>query len=173
MATETRTGDNRKQSFSREAPASAPGALAGGSRLNGPGMTAFALRVVVVVLISVLILTIALVLWYGIHVLLEAFAGLLFAVFLSALANWLSQHTKLSYRWSLVVVLVVLFLVLSGVGWLLANRLASQISELSQKLPESLHHIRDYLSQYAWVMLLLERVPQSASSLTEGGSSRR
>src|SRR5207248_7605359 len=109
------------------------------------------------------------VLWRGIHVLLEAFAGLLFAVFLSALADWLSQRTKLSYRWALVVVLVVLFLVLGGLGWLLANRLASQISELSQKLPESFQQIRDYLSQYAWGRLLLERVPQTASSLAEGG----
>src|SRR5437763_14411533 len=66
-------------------------------------MTGFARRVVVAVLITVLILSVAYFLWRGAHVLLQAFAGVLFAVFLAALSDWLSKHTPLSYRWSLTV----------------------------------------------------------------------
>src|SRR5438132_2481144 len=53
----------------------------------------FARRVVVAVLITVLILAVAYFLWRGVHVLLEAFAGVLFAVFLGALSDWLSKQT--------------------------------------------------------------------------------
>src|SRR5947209_1175320 len=99
MSNETRTGDNRTQMSNRESASPR-------TAVRGLEMTAFAMRVVVGVLITVLILSVTFVLWRGIHVLLEAFAGLLFAVFLSAMADWLSQRTKLSYRWALVVVLV-------------------------------------------------------------------
>src|ERR1700687_5908506 len=77
----------------------------------------FARQVVVAVLITVLILAIAYFLWRGVHVLLQAFAGVLFAVFLAALSDWLSKHTNLSYRWSLAVVVLGLFLITGGVWY--------------------------------------------------------
>src|SRR5438477_529176 len=53
-----------------------------------PGLADFAWRMVV----AVLILALAYLLWRGVHVLLLAFAGILFAVFLSALSGWLNQR---------------------------------------------------------------------------------
>src|SRR5262249_40688835 len=84
----------------------------------------FAYRAVVVVLIAAAIFSLAYFLWRGIHVLLQAFAGVLFAVLLHALADWLSRHTRLAYRWSLAVVLVSLALAAGGLGYLLWSRIS-------------------------------------------------
>ena len=60
----------------------------------------FARRMVVGVLVSVLIVAVAYFCWRGVHVLLQAFAGMLFAVFLAALREWLSKRTGIGYRWA-------------------------------------------------------------------------
>src|SRR5690242_2317113 len=65
--------------------------------IEGNDLPSFSRRVVVTVLLTLGLLALALIAWRGIHVLLEAFAGVLFGVFLSALAQWLHQRTRLSY----------------------------------------------------------------------------
>jgi predicted PurR-regulated permease PerM len=129
----------------------------------------FARQVVVAVLITVLILAIAYFLWRGVQVLLQAFAGVLFAVFLAALSDWLSKHTNLSYRWSLAVVVLGLFLITGGIGFLLWNLLSIQIGELVQTLPLSLEKIKAYLMQYTWGQYLVENAPSAASGLADVG----
>ncbi len=131
-------------------------------------------RTVVVVLVSVLLLTVAYVCWRGIHVLLQAFAGVLFALFLTTLSDWLSRHTKLSYRMSLGAMVLALVLVAAGIGWLLADRLAAQTAELTEQLPRSFEQIRNYLAQYPWGQMLLEHVPRAATrTLTEASGFSR
>jgi len=135
-----------------------------------PSMASFARQIAVATLVVLLLVTLAGVFWLGIHVLLQAFAGVLFAVFLTALSTWLSEKTRLSYRLSLVVVFVGLLLVLGGLGWLLASRLSTQITELTQKLPESLGQLRAYLSQSGWGRKLLQQVPKNPGKLVEVSS---
>ena len=131
-----------------------------------PASTAdFARRVVVATLVVLLLVTVAAVLWAGVHVLLQAFAGVLFAIFLTALSDWFSRATRLSYHLSLAVVFLGLVLVTGGLGWLLASRLAAQVGELSQKLPESFAQLRTYLSESSWGRLLLQQVPKSPEAL--------
>lgn len=125
----------------------------------------FAWRMVV----AVLILAVAYLLWRGVDVLLLTFAGILLAVLLSALSGWLSQRMGIGSHWALVVVVTVLALLTVGLAWLLANRLATQVTELLQQLPQSLEHIRDYLNSTPWGRLLLEKGPQAAESLAQSG----
>jgi predicted PurR-regulated permease PerM len=120
----------------------------------------FARRVVVAVLITVGLLVLTAVLWQGIHILLEAFAGILFGVFLSALAEWLNKHSRFSYGWSLTLVLVGLCGLALGVGWLLASRLADQMTHLLGQMPNSLQDLRAYLEQHEWGRFLLQQLPQ-------------
>jgi predicted PurR-regulated permease PerM len=119
------------------------------------GLGDFACRVLVVVLI----LALAYLFWRGVHVLLLAFAGVLLAVFLSALSEWLSRRAGIAYGWALAAVVTILIVLAGGFGWLLANRLAIQVAELAHQLPESLQRIRDYLDSYPWGHLLLEKAP--------------
>lgn len=128
----------------------------------------FARRVVVAILIALVLATVAYVLWWGIHILLETFAGVLFGLFLASLADWLSRWTRVRYGVALAIVVVSLILLASGLGWLLWSRLATQAAELAQKLPQSLEQLRTYLERYPWGQRLLAQMPAAANSWTEG-----
>src|SRR5436309_12241605 len=95
-------------------------------------MTDFARRVVVALLITVVILAVVYFLWRGAHVLLQAFAGVLFAVFLTALSEWVQKHTGLPYGWSLAIVAAGLLLLSGGLVYLLWSLVSTQVSELTR-----------------------------------------
>jgi predicted PurR-regulated permease PerM len=131
----------------------------------GDSLGDIARRVAVLLLVGLVMLALALLAWRGVHVLLQAFAGVLFAIFLAALSTWFSERTGLSYCKSLAVVVVVLFALAGGVGWLLASRVALQVGELSQELPRSFTAIKGYLEEHTWGKMLLEHVPGAAGAL--------
>jgi predicted PurR-regulated permease PerM len=120
------------------------------------GLMAYTRRVIV----TVLILALAYLLWRGTHVLLQAFAGVLFAVLLHALSDGFARRTGLRYGWSLTVVVVTLLLLSGGLGWLLSNRLASQAAQLADQVPQSVQQVRDTLGQSPLGQKLLGEVPQ-------------
>lgn len=132
-------------------------------------LSLFAYRTLIVVLIAVVILAITAFLWFGIHTLLLAFGGILFAVFLHGLADWLAHHTRLSYRVSLTVVLIALFLIAGGFGYLTWSRLSTQVSQMTETLPQSFQRIRHYLEQTTWGKYLVENVPKAATGMVTGG----
>jgi hypothetical protein len=73
----------------------------------------FTRRVVVAVLFTLLLVALGFLIWSGVHVLLEAFAGALLALLLYTLADRVSRWTGLRYGWSLALV-IALLLVLAG-----------------------------------------------------------
>jgi predicted PurR-regulated permease PerM len=127
----------------------------------------FARRTTIAVLITLLLLAIAYLMWRGINTLMVVFAGVLFAVLLSALTDWVSARTRLPRGWSLGIVVVVLLAVTGGIGFLLANRLAVEFRQLAKELPQSIEQVRNYLSQYAWGNVLLEQLPKAENALPE------
>jgi predicted PurR-regulated permease PerM len=131
----------------------------------------FARQVVVAVLLTVLIVALAYLFWRGLAVLLMAFAGVLFAMFLVALAEPLSKHTRLPWGWSLAVVVVALLLVVGAIGWLISNQLAVQVGGISRQLPESLTRVREFLEERAWGRLLLDHEPDASDVLARIGGA--
>jgi predicted PurR-regulated permease PerM len=121
------------------------------------------------VLIAILLVALAYLAWRGAQVLLQAFAGVLFAVFLTTLSKWVREYSGLSHAWSLAIVLVALLILVVGLSWLLANHLAVQLSELTTKLPQSLEQLHKYLERFPWGQLLLEQLPQLPEKLAQGG----
>lgn len=94
-------------------------------------------------------------LWIARDLLLLIFAGILLAVLLRTLAVWVADRTGLRLGWSLAIVSVALFggMILAGV--LFAPRLAEEIRQLSQTLPQSVSKLRDQVQQTtfgAWVL---------------------
>jgi predicted PurR-regulated permease PerM len=136
---------------------------------HGHGLIAYTRRVIV----TLLLVALAYLLWRGTHVLLQAFAGVLFAVLLHALADWFSKRTGLRYGWSLTAVVLALLLLVSGVGWLLSARLASQTAELAEKVPQSVQQVRDTLSQSPLGRKLLGQVAPQQVSFAEVARSLR
>src|SRR3954465_15283866 len=94
-------------------------------------------RVLAVLLMGVGVVAIACLLWYARRIVLLAFAGALFALFLQTPASWLSRRFGLRYGGALTIV-VLLFCALIASGLFVAGgRLAQQLSQLSAALPES------------------------------------
>jgi predicted PurR-regulated permease PerM len=126
--------------------------------------------VAVAVLVAVAILLVVYLLWLGVRILLEAFAGVLFAVFLTTLSGWVTRRTKLRHGWALAAVLTVLAVLVGGLGWLLAARVTAETVQLTRTVPRSLEQLRDLLAGTAWGRYLLELFPQTADWLERPGT---
>jgi predicted PurR-regulated permease PerM len=126
--------------------------------------SSFALRVAVAVLVAVVILLVTAFLWLSIHVLLDAFAGVLFGIFLLTLSDWVSRYTRLRHGYALAVVLVGLFLIAGGFGWFLENQLLAQARQMAQKLPASLDRLRDSVDNTFWGSYVLNHVDSTTSA---------
>jgi len=100
------------------------------------------IRTGLVLIAVVLALLIA---WQGRQLLLMVVAGVLFAIFLDALARWTAGWARLSRGWSLAVVLVTL----TGLALVLAvgayPGLAAQAADLAEGLPQAVRKIRSAL----------------------------
>src|SRR5581483_3102988 len=125
------------------------------------------------VVLVLLIVAAGYLLWTGVHVLLLAFAGILLAVLLSSVSDWVSRHTGWSYRRALLATVLALIVITGAFTWLLASTLVAQATELTQKVPELLTQARHQLEQYPWGQYLVERAPQAAESLAQTGAISR
>src|SRR5262249_14958792 len=127
------------------------------------------LPVVEFVLFAVAVLLVAL----AGRILLIAFGGFLLGVFLYTLARWTSRLTRLPYGWSLAIVTVLLFSIAGGLFWTVGSRLASQASELTQAVSDSLIQIRNYLEEYEWGQRILSQSPEWGKAIAQGNIPSR
>jgi hypothetical protein len=111
----------------------------GDRRPGHPGriLDGFALRATAASVILVSVVFLALFLWYSVYVLFLFFAGVLVAIMLRALAEVVHHFTRLSHRWSLAIVLVVLVGLFAGLWFLAVPSLAKQASLLAEQLPRA------------------------------------
>lgn len=104
------------------------------------------------VLVRLVLIAIALVvLFYARRVFLVAFAGILLAVVLRALASWLERHVaflgpKSSYA---TIVCLILALALAS-GYLLGPRIIMQAHEIVKAIPQSIANVRTAAARYEW-----------------------
>lgn len=101
-----------------------------------------------------------------VNVFLVIFAGVLLSVFLDGVAGFLAARTRLPRQASLAVVIVVLFALGVGFWWLAGPRIARQVVQLSDRVPEALARAREGLSQYEWGRRLLSGTPLSQPVVT-------
>ena len=119
---------------------------------------------------TALVLGLAL-LWAAADVFLLIFAGILVAVLLRGLSGWVSDHTRLSDRWSLaLVVLAIVALWASGTA-LLGAQLVAQVSELVERAPQMMQQFRQQVEQTPLGRQILERAAQSGQQGGGGASS--
>jgi predicted PurR-regulated permease PerM len=124
----------------------------------------FAYRVLIAVGILVFIGLLLLLIWQSVHVLLLLFAGVLVAVFVRGLANWLCHKTKLPPRPALCVVLLGLAALFAFSMWILVPRIAGQVGVLAEELPRAVERLTEQIGQYEWGKRLLQLMPETGSS---------
>ena len=126
---------------------------------------AYIRRVLITVAIALLALALAMLLWWGIRVLLVGFAGVLVAVLLHSVAAAVHKLTRLPHGWSLGVTCLLLAGLVVGLGFVMAPEVTEQANQLVEKLPESVQKVKDRFGQTTWgrqVMKFFDRVSPGA-----------
>lgn len=131
----------------------------------------FSRRVWVAVGITALVAVLLLVLTKVFSVLLLVLAGTLIAVYFRGLSLWLAEKTSMSEKLSLWAVIGGTVVTLVLVGWLLGAQIQSQISQLTDQLPQSAGQFREKISQYEWGRQLLNNSDQIQKKLSSKGGS--
>lgn len=116
---------------------------------------AFLRRVLIVGGVALAFLTIFLLARAAIDVLLLAFAGVLIAVIIRSLAEFVAGHTRLGPRVALAAVVLTLLLIFGLGGWALAGQVAEQTDQLVATIPATVQQSTDWLRQYSWGAWLL------------------
>lgn len=140
-------------------------------RQSPASLHAFTYRVLIIVGIVTTVIGVALFLWYTAQILLLGFAGVLLAVFLRSLSDWVHHYTRLPMRWSLALVGIGLLVLIAGTGWLLAPRIAQQADALTVAIPLSTERLEQYLGNYVWGRQLVDWIRQSDTSLLPSQST--
>ena len=120
----------------------------------------FALRALIASAIFIALVALTVFLWYSLHVVLLIFAGVLMAILLRGLADFLSDHTRLTHGWALAIVLLVIVAVFVAVGFLAAPSLSEQMSDMANRLPAALRDLRGRMGATRIGTLLLRASPQ-------------
>lgn len=89
------------------------------------------------------------------NLLLLLFGGILLAVFLRSLTNFVRGKTSLPEGWSLALVVIGLVVLLGGMAWLLAE----QADRLTDQLPRALERLGQRLEIHSWGRQILQSVP--------------
>ena len=89
------------------------------------------------------------ILWVAGDVLLLIFTGLLLSILLLNLSQWVQRTTKLSYGWSLALVLCALLVMFALVIGLFAARVASESDQLFKSLQSTWQEVAGRLQEYS------------------------
>jgi predicted PurR-regulated permease PerM len=119
----------------------------------------FAKKIIAALGIFAAFFILAVVLWQGAEVFLLVFAGLLLAIFLSSLSDFLSRHTPLSSNWSLIVVLLTIIGIAALGVWLLSDSMQTQFDDLSNELPSAFERARQQISHYPLGRRVVGQIP--------------
>jgi predicted PurR-regulated permease PerM len=102
-------------------------------------------------------------------VFLLVFSGILLAVLLRSLSDWIAAHTPLSEKGSLAAVIFLLIALFGLIGWSLAPEISKQFSQLIQNLPKMAGQLNQRLSAYGLGRPFLTLKPTAPGELA--GSS--
>lgn len=121
-------------------------------------------------LIFVAVVALALFVWKIATVLLLAFVGVLFAVFLRGLAQRLSDHSPLSASWALAVVALTIVAVLAALVLLMGPRISDQVQQLAETLPQSIGQLQQTVQETELGAYVLQQMQTSNGGLSLGSN---
>lgn len=94
--------------------------------------------------------------WFGANLILLLFAGILLALFLGSLSDWVMERTGIGKVGSLLLVVLTLLSIFILAGWLMAVPITRQFNQLSVQVPEALEKIRAYITRFEWGRIAMQ-----------------
>ena len=101
------------------------------------------------------------------EIVLLLFAAILIAVLLRALSELLAKRFGIPQRWAVVIVVMLLALSFSAIGWLVAPSIGEQVGELRSALPTSLQRLQQEMQRFVWLERLVDSAPHPDSIPTQ------
>ena len=132
-----------------------------------PGASSYARRALAAVGIAAGVGALLFLLWQTLEALLLLFGGLLFGLFLAALADWISAHTPLPRVAALAAVVTLLVGLLALAVWLAGPAVVAQGDALQEQLPRALERLRERVDQSRLGHQALERLPSTPAALMD------
>ncbi|MGQ3890263.1 AI-2E family transporter [Legionella sp. CNM-1927-20] len=83
------------------------------------------------------IVIVVLLVWYTVDIFLLAFAGILLAIIIRSLGRLINKYSGLPNYIAVTVVLIILLLLFTGIGLIVAPAVSKQVSQLYTDLPEA------------------------------------
>lgn len=114
-----------------------------------------------------------LLLWLAAKILLYIFAGILLALLLRGLAEWLHERSGLPMGWSLAAVVVLILAVVSAVDYLLAPRVGREFNQLLEQVPAGLHRLTQYLELSPWGRSIVDQLQPGNGGISAGAVAGR
>lgn len=105
----------------------------------------------------------ALIIWALSDVLLLAFAGIVLAAALRAMAGPLTRF-RISERWAVLIVVLLLTLLVVGMGFLFGAQVGEQMSELARRVPAAANKLREWVNQTPLGGMANDAVQQAGQS---------
>ena len=131
----------------------------------------FARRVLVATLVVMGVLLLLLLIWYSADLLMLVFAGVLIAILLSTLTDFVQRRTGLSYGLSLALVSLGLVVLIGLTVWLVMDRIVDQMGQLRTILPQAIQNVNSYVARYPWAQNAVDNLPNPADWVaTRGGT---
>lgn len=115
------------------------------TRMNRDTNISTARWALIVFTVGAVVVATALALWQIRAALLLAFASVVFAVVLLAIARPIEKYTSLSRRWSVPISGLILFAFIGLFSVLIGSQLYNQFGELRKKLPDALEQVEQRL----------------------------
>jgi predicted PurR-regulated permease PerM len=107
--------------------------------------------------------------WLGRVILLLLFAGIVAAVLLTAVVDWLDTRFRLGRKLAFALILSLAVCCLSLIVWLSGPRIIDQLADLQTDLPKAAHDLVSRIRLYGWGRWLLTQwsgYSQLSSSVT-------
>jgi predicted PurR-regulated permease PerM len=101
--------------------------------------------------------------WYAHQLILLAFTGLLLAILLRTVSDWLGKHLALGPKLAFALTIGGLLALIVLTAWRLAPRAISQAGEVAQTIPQSLGRMAASLNQSEWGRFLVRIVNHVAA----------
>jgi predicted PurR-regulated permease PerM len=101
-----------------------------------------------------------LIIWKTHQIWAAAFLGVLIAFSLNGPAEWLRQYVRIPTWLATSLVIFVLFVVLTGLGWIIASPLSVQFDQLFKELPAATEKVFVWLDQRPWGQSIVKRAEE-------------
>nr|WP_161501474.1 AI-2E family transporter [Rhodopirellula sp. SM50] len=99
------------------------------------------------------------------EIILILFLGVVFGVFLTKLAGWLSAHSPVGFRGALAIVVVSLLLIFSATVAFFFVQINEQIEAANEKIDEGMNELRDLVEEYPALEATLASTPIVSTAL--------